>query len=347
MRIESVKAAYPSRVVSNDDVLEMVSEHSEASLGDELGEALKRIKFYLHYSGSNTRNWLAEGERPIDFVATAVESALAQAGVAADEIDVVVYVGIGRGFLEPGGAYHVAAALGLTRAHCFDVIDACMSWTRAMQLVQSLFRGSEYRRALVVNAEFNMYRGGAIYPAVFKLPSVDAVEWTFPSFTLGEAATATVVEAEDDHPWRFEYSSRPDLADLCNIPIHGHEGYGVGSDRIARNGVGRFTSFGFDLHAEGNPEIIEVYRRLGVPREEIAAVYTHASSQREWSKMAEEVGIGDRVWHIYSKAGNVVSASVPAAIASSIEAGRVERGDRLVGWVGSAGMSFCAYSFIY
>ncbi|WP_459863038.1 3-oxoacyl-[acyl-carrier-protein] synthase III C-terminal domain-containing protein [Endothiovibrio diazotrophicus] len=222
-----------------------------------------------------------------------------------------------------------------------------MSWTRAMQLVQALFRSSDYRRALVVNAEFNMYHGGAIYPAVFNLPSVDAVEWTFPSFTLGEAATATVVEAEETHPWRFEYRSRPDLADLCNIPIHGHEGYGGGSDRIARNGVGRFTSFGFDLHTEGNPEILEVYRRLDVPKEEIAAVYTHASSQREWSKMAEEVGIGDRVWHIYGRTGNVVSASVPAAIASSIEAGRVGRGDRLVGWVGSAGMSFCAYSFIY
>ncbi|GAB6039853.1 hypothetical protein [Endothiovibrio diazotrophicus] len=103
MRIESVKAAFPSRVVSNDDVLELVAEHSCGSLGDDLEEALKRIRFYLRYSGSNTRHWLGEGERPIDFVVSAVESALAEAGVGAHQIDVVVYVGIGRGFLEPGG----------------------------------------------------------------------------------------------------------------------------------------------------------------------------------------------------------------------------------------------------
>ncbi len=347
MRIGSIQASFPSRIVTNDDILEMVAEHSESSLGSELEEALKQIRFYLRYSGSNTRNWLAHGERPIDFVIDAVERALVDANVKPSQIDVVIYVGIGRGFLEPGGAYHVAGALGLSHAHCFDVIDACMSWTRAMQLVQSLLCGADYRRALIVNAEFNMYKGGAIFPAVFKLPSIEAVQWTFPSFTLGEAATATIVEVDHTHNWKFEYTSRPDLADLCNIPIHGHEGYSIGSDRIARNGVGRFTSFGFNLHEEGNPEIINVYHRLDVPKADIAAVYTHASSQREWSKMADEVGIGDRVWHIYSKTGNVVSASVPAAMASSIQAGKVKRGDRLMGWVGSAGMSFCAYSFIY
>jgi acyl-CoA:acyl-CoA alkyltransferase len=42
----------------------------------------------------------------------------------------------------------------------------------------------------------------------------------------------------------------------------------------------------------------------------------------------------------------VVSASVPAGIALAKEGGEVRRGDRLVTWVGSAGMSFSACSFV-
>jgi 3-oxoacyl-[acyl-carrier-protein] synthase III len=42
----------------------------------------------------------------------------------------------------------------------------------------------------------------------------------------------------------------------------------------------------------------------------------------------------------------VVSASVPAGIALAKEKGEIQRGDRLVTWVGSAGMSFSVCSFL-
>ena len=51
--------------------------------------------------------------------------------------------------------------------------------------------------------------------------------------------------------------------------------------------------------------------------------------------------------HLYPEYGNLVSASIPAGLATAIEGGLVRRGDRLAGWVGSAGMSFCAYDFCY
>ncbi|MYT34468.1 3-oxoacyl-ACP reductase, partial [Streptomyces sp. SID8354] len=57
-------------------------------------------------------------------------------------------------------------------------------------------------------------------------------------------------------------------------------------------------------------------------------------------------GLGQVIHHVYDRIGNVVSASVPAAIESAISAGHLRPGQRAVGWVGSAGMSFGAFTFV-
>ena len=45
---------------------------------------------------------------------------------------------------------------------------------------------------------------------------------TFPMYTIGEATTATVLVPSDDE-WTFEFRAKPELADLCTIPIEGFE----------------------------------------------------------------------------------------------------------------------------
>jgi len=347
MRIAAVTAALPSQRVTNDDVLDLVREHSRAGFQGDLDAALRKINFWLAYSGSESRRWAAAGERPLDLLIDASERAIAEAGVPRESIDAVVYTGIGKGFLEPGGAYHAAAALGIPRAQCFDVLDACMSWTRAAQIVQGLFATGACRTALVVNAEFNTRPSGPVFPDVFRLPNADAIAWSFPAYTIGEAATATLLTADDDDPWTFEFASRADLADLCNIPMEGYAEYSLPSDKVARNGVHRFTSFGFEMHEAGHQEALDVLKRLDVPKEEAAMLVTHSSSRRYWQDMADEAGLGERIFHVFQETGNIVSASVPAALALASEQGRLRRGDRALGWIGSAGMSFSAFSFVY
>jgi 3-oxoacyl-[acyl-carrier-protein] synthase III len=347
MKIEAIKAALPSQKITNDDILGMIEEYSKPIFTGDLNIALSKINFFLRYSGSEVRYWLDKDEKPIDLLNRAFEEALAEANCDKQDIDLLIYTGIGRGFIEPAAGYHVAANFGLENAECFDILDACMSWTRVLNIVYSLFKAGRYKRALIVNAECNMHYGGAVFPSVFQLPKMEAIEWSFPSYTLGEAATATIVSCDPDSEWEFHFKSRPDLADLCNVPLIGYEGYCTPSERIGVNGVNRFTSFGVDLHTNNLMESTKIFQQLKAPIEEIRAVFPHASSKKEWDKVAEELGIKDLMWHIYPQTGNLVSASVPAGIASAIEAGRIQRGDRLAGLVGSAGMSFAAYSFVY
>ncbi|WP_069160481.1 3-oxoacyl-[acyl-carrier-protein] synthase III C-terminal domain-containing protein [Nocardia altamirensis] len=347
MRLRSAVAGLPSRVVGNAEIIDLIGQHSSDGFDGDLDGMLRSVDLYLRYAGSRERRWLDAGERPIDLLRTAANTALAQADTGADEIDLLIYTGIGRGFLEPGGAYHCAAALGLANAQCFDIIDACMSWTRAVHVAEALMRAGRASAALIVNAEFSLRFGGHVFPDLFRVERAEALASTFPAYTLGEAATATVLTADDNAPWEFQFTSRPDLAALCNVTLPGYEGFCDPDDKLAANGVGRFSSFGFEMHEAGTAEVLAVFERLEVDPEKVAALFTHASSKRDWQAMADKVGLGEVIHHVYPETGNIVSASVPAAIASAIDAGALRPGDRAVGWVGSAGMSFAGFSFVF
>ncbi|MFI9503288.1 3-oxoacyl-[acyl-carrier-protein] synthase III C-terminal domain-containing protein [Nocardia sp. NPDC052566] len=347
MRLRAAVAGLPSRTVSNADIIDLIAEHSADGFDGDLDATLRSVDYYLRYAGSRERRWLDEGERPIDLLRGAAKTALAQADMRPEEIDLLIYTGIGRGFVEPGGAYHSAAAIGLANPHCFDILDACMSWTRAVQVTESLMRTGQYRAAMIVNAEFSLRMGGQAFPHLFRLPNAQALTSIFPAYTLGEAATATILTAEDHEPWEFRFSSRPDLAPLCNVTLPGYEGFCDPNDKLAANGVGYFTSFGFEMHETGTPDAYAIFDRLDIDTEKVAALFTHASSKRYWQTLADKVGLGAAIHHVYDRTGNIVSASVPAAIASAIDLGALQRGDRAVGWVGSAGMSFAVFSFVF
>lgn len=347
MHLDSIQAVFPSRVVSNDEIIELVRRHSERSFAGDLPDTLALIERLLVLSGARSRRWLAEGETPIALLEAAALRALAEAGVDQRDVDLLIYVGVGKGFLEPGQSYLVAQALGMDRVECFDILDACMSWTRAMHLADGLLELGRYRRILIVNAELNTFEGGPLFPCNYRLQSRAQLEWTFASYTIGGAATATLVSADRDRPWAWRFASRPDLADLCTIPGSGHALFAKASEKIGKNGDYQFASYGKELHAHAREPAVALMRAILAEHGEVQRIFPHASSFKEWDTFAGDLEVRDRVHHMYPDYGNLVSASVPAGIAVAIADGLVRRGDRLAGWVGSAGMSFAAYTFRY
>jgi acyl-CoA:acyl-CoA alkyltransferase len=347
VHIDAVEVAFPSRTLDNDQIVELVRQQSQGSFQGDLDQALALITKFLQASGAKSRRWLAEGETPIALIESAVRGALAGAGLDKRDVDLLIYVGVGKGFLEPAQSYLVAHALGMDRVECFDILDACMSWTRAMHVADGFLQMKRYRRIMIVNGEFNLSEGGPIFPCNYRLRSSEQIPWTFASYTIGSAATATIVSADNDNPWAWRFSSRPDLADLCTVPSFGPDLFSNGAEKIGKNGAFRFTSFGKELHAHALAPLVDLMRQILADHGEIKRIFSHASSFREWDQFARELGIQEKIHHVYPEYGNLVSASVPAGIATAVMKGLVQRGDRVAGWVGSAGMSFSAYSFRY
>lgn len=346
MIIGNVAASFPRRRVGNDEVVDLVRHHSSGFEGD-LDKMLRVVKTLLDRSGIVTRNWREPDERPIDHLASATQEALERPGFRPKEIDLLVYVGIGGGFREPGNSHMVAQALGLRNAQCFDIIDACMSWTRALSVVDSLFKAGGYRNALVVNAEFNMTEGTAGCPENYRVRNLAELGYLLPSYTIGEAATATLLLPDRPDNFSITFHSRPELADLCMIPMAGYEGYYQVDEVVAALGEGRFTARGTELHDHLAEEMPALIRNAGAAVAQARAVFTHSSSTPAWTRIGQQHGFAEKIFHVYPETGNIVSASIPAAMALAQKAGKLSKGDPVMCLMGSAGMSFALGQFVF
>lgn len=346
MIFENVAASFPKRRVRNEDVVDLVRHYSTSFNGD-VDKMLRVVRTLLDRSGLVTRQWRLPEEKPIDHLEAVVRDALEGSGLRPRDIELLVYVGIGGGFREPGNSYMVAKTLGMNKAQCFDILDACMSWTRAVSLVDSLFKTGGFRNALVVNAEFNMTEGLPGVPQNYAVRNFDELNYLIPSYTIGEAATATLLLPDQPENFSIAFQSRPDLADLCMIPTTGFDGYFQVSEEVAALGEGRFTALGTELHDRLAEEMPALIGRAGAYPAQADVVFTHSSSMPAWSGVGKQFGFAEKIFHIYPQTGNVVSASVPAAMALARQAGKLRKGDRVMCLMGSAGMSFALSKFVF
>ena len=84
---------------------------------------------------------------------------------------------------------------------------------------------------------------------------------------------------------------------------------------------------------------------MDVSEEGVDIVFTHTSSTKDWHAANARHGLADKIYHLYPRTGNIVSASIPGALAQAKEEGRLKAGDRVLFLMASAGMSFAAGRF--
>lgn len=350
MKIESVKFQTPSTYMDNAAVLEEVRSLSKDTFEGDLERTIDSMAFMLENIGSKGRYWMKD-EKPIDLITRAAEAAIDEARVSKNDIDILLFAGIGRGFLEPGDSYFISQALGLENVQCFDIMDACMSWTRACDVLQSFFNTGKYNRGLIVNCESYYTPGGISYPSNFQLRKIADIAYCFSAYCGGDGATATLLSHDPDNPWEINYSSTKKYADLCTIPLPGWEGRcGEGADtkKIALNGYGAFTSFSSQVFNAAGSHMVEILERLRQYKGEIKAIFAHTGGAvSEYDKWAKAAGMAEEIRYAFSEFGNLGSASIPASIAVATERGEIKRGDRIGSWMGSSGMSFMSSTFVY
>jgi 3-oxoacyl-[acyl-carrier-protein] synthase III len=345
MRIEAVDLVLPQRLVTNDEIVDLLRFHSRDIFCGSLTDFGRFTERLLRKMGAKHRYWSDKSDKPLHYIAQAATNAISKAGMSKDDIDLVVFTGVDRGFFEPANAYFLAHALGMPSVECFDIVDACNSWSRALQICDSLFRGGSHRTALLLNGEFPLFDGGPINPVLFQVEHAEQLEHRLPAFTLGEAATATVVSANPDENWNYNTLSLPQYADLCTISCHDGGRFSDGSSRLDVNGAGRFTSYAEDMFKYGVDHSMEILRRLRIPLDRIDVIFPHTVSQSAITSVAQKMGIESLIYSVFPRVGNLISASIPATMVLALEEGRLKKTDVAAAWVGSAGMVFSAYTF--
>jgi len=255
-----------------------------------------------------------------------------------NDIDLLIYVGVGRGYIEPATANVFQKILKLKAATCFDILDACASWLRAIHVAHSFIKSGAYKNIMILNCEFNFREY-----ANFEFKSLKDIDFNFPTFTIGEAATATIVsDSEKDDEYYASFKTWGDRHNLCKIPLPHFSEY---SDGELRNGSEiqplTFFSYGEKLFRFVFSRLCRHYREdatLNQFRHEI--IFSHAASDAMSDKVIQSCKLGDtKGYNTHKRFGNTVSASVPLAMALAMKDGKLKDGTNVLTGFGSAGVS--------
>jgi 3-oxoacyl-[acyl-carrier-protein] synthase III len=264
-----------------------------------------------------------------------------------DTIDLIIYASVYGEVGEPASSNVIAHELGLDLTECVDMKAACDGAMKAFKHASALLAAGLYERIMVVNAEFSLRQDYAIWPKLFDLKSPDQLNYRFPAYTIGEAASAVIVEHNPATPWRFHNATRNNLFDLCTVAPAWYKKGSLRSPRVGMDGAGMFTSWAAELSANGIPLSVETFRQSGIKPDEVDILFTHASGTRDWTEITKQIDLFDKWYDIYPEYGNLVSASVPVAMALASAQGRLEREMRVAILVASAGMTFSTAHFTF
>ena len=345
MRIDTVAAALPSKEVTNDDIVRWVSDANRERHGPtRLKSFERRVIGFLEAGGADRRYYRGPGERAVDLLDHSVRTAIEAAGTAPEDIEFIIYVGVGRGWIEPSMASLVQANHGFVRASGFDLVEACASWLRGIQVAHSFIQSGTYRKGIIVNCECNSQE----YLTLEVEDEAD-LERRLASFTVGEAATATVVSGsiDDADDFYFRFSTFGEHLQLSMIPFENAGEYLTDRTAIAE-GEGQFLTNSRQL---AKVAITKSVKSFAQDERLMSASYdlilSHSLGRACWN-VGQKLGLPlDRYFDIHPRYGNTVSASIPLGLSVAVDEGRLDRGDHVLALVPSAGFTIGFASFTF
>lgn len=344
MRIASIAHAVPSDEVTNEDILGLLRRRNALQFeGSQGAQFQQRVEDFLHSTGSEVRRWRTADEKSGDLLLSAARRSLEASDLDPGEIQLVIYVGVGRAWIEPAMAGFVQDKLGLNNATGFDILEACASWLRGLQVARQFMQGGSYHNALIVNCECN-----AREFLQFEFADADELDLILAGFTVGEAATATVLVAEPiEDDFFFDFTTLGRHVPLCMIPLDASE-Y-LDESPTPRGRPGKFFSHSGPLIRVGMQELVRRFAEV----EELAAydydvVIPHSAGSKPTRLSASRLGFPqEAVVDIFPRFGNTASASAPLAMSVAAQEGRLRRGHRVLALAPSAGFSLALARFTF
>jgi 3-oxoacyl-[acyl-carrier-protein] synthase-3 len=129
----------PVKVLTNEDLSQQVDTSHE---------------WIFTRTGICERRIAGETETTSFMAAAAARAAMADAGVTAEDIDLIIVATVTPDMPMPATACFVQELLGVSpRAACFDVNAACSGFIYALDTAWAMLASGRYRHALVIGAE--------------------------------------------------------------------------------------------------------------------------------------------------------------------------------------------------
>jgi 3-oxoacyl-[acyl-carrier-protein] synthase-3 len=291
----------PEQVVTNAQLAERIDTSDE---------------WIVQRTGIRERHIAAEGEFTSHLAIKAAQAALANAGIDAQSIELIVLATSTPDNTFPATAVAVQNGLGITHGAAFDLQAVCSGFVFALATADNFLRTGAYKRALVVGAE--------TFSRI--------LDWNDRGTCVlfGDGAGAVVLEAQEQPG--VTASDRGVLTTHLRSDGRHKSKLFVDGGPSSTQTVGHLRMEGREVfkHAVGmiTDVIVDAFAATGLNADSIDWFVPHQANKRIIDASAHKLHIApEKVVLTVDRHGNTSAASIPLALAAAVKDGRIKRGD--------------------
>jgi 3-oxoacyl-[acyl-carrier-protein] synthase-3 len=301
--ITAVGRYVPERVMTNAD-LEKIVETSD--------------EWIRTRTGIRQRHVVEKGTGTSDLAVNAAREALRRRGVEPEELDLVIVATVTPDMVFPATACLVQDKLKATRAWGFDISAACSGFLYALTMGAQFIRNGAHKKVLVIGADV--------------MTSILNYEDRATCVLFGDGAGAVLLEPGEDGTGVLDFLNEVDGSGACylNMPAGGslkpatHETVDAKMHFVRQEGQHVFK-YAVRKFADASLHLLE---RNGVKPEAIDLFVAHQANIRIIEAAQERLGLPDaKVVKNIDRYGNTTAATIPLALGTALDEGKLKKGD--------------------
>ncbi len=272
----------------------------------------------LQRTGIRERRIVENGVTTSDLGAIASLKAIENAGISAEEIDMIITSTITPDYLFPSTSCCLQKQIGAVHASAFDISAACAGFVYALSIGQSVINSGAAKTVLVVGAEC--------------LSKITDYTDRATCILFGDGAGAVVLQNNKEKHQILDTRVVSDgtYADVLIIPGGGSKHPATTESVQERLHYIRFKGkevFKLAINTITNL-VIETAQKNGFAVQDIDLIIPHQSNLRIIEATMERLKLPmEKAFVNIDKYGNTSSASVPIAIDEAQQEGRLRKGD--------------------
>jgi 3-oxoacyl-[acyl-carrier-protein] synthase III len=303
-KISALGTYVPPRLLTNKD-LEKLVETSDQWIQDR--------------TGIRQRHIVEKGVATSDIATEAARCALAQRGLDPKDVEAIVVGTVTPDMLFPATACLVQHKLGAAGAWGFDLSAACSAFVYALQAGAQFVQTGAHKRVLVIGADV--------------MSSIVDYTDRATCVIFGDGAGAVLVEpARDGEEGLIDFLHEVDGSGGCalNMPAGGskipatHETIDKRMHFIHQDGQAVFK-YAVRKMAEVSEKLLT---RNGFKGSDVAAFIPHQANKRIITATADRLGMPmDRVIINIDEYGNTTAGTIPLAMETARQQGKLKKGD--------------------
>ena len=316
--ITGVGSYLPAKVLTNAELEKMVETSDD---------------WITSRTGIKERRLAAPDEFTSDLATQASLRAMSNAGITADQIDLIITATITPDMPFPSTACLVQRKIGAARAAAFDIEAACSGFIFGLEVAQQFIMSRTYDTVLVVGAE--------------KLSSI--VDWKDRNTCVlfGDGAGAAILQnrANAHGLLTAVMGSDGQKSDLLFMPGGGSrcpataDSVAKGMHYLRMEGKETFKNAVQAMQTAAE----EAMRRCEIDITRIKCIIPHQANRRIIDAVCERLGgKQEQLFINLHKYGNTSAASVAIALDEAVQSGKVQRGDLILMIVFGAGLTWGA-----